>query len=301
MESNKILAIVVTYNRKELLKENLDALIHQTKNDFDILVIDNASSDGTDILVKEYKEKYNNIYFHGLAQNVGGAGGFYKGMQIAYEKNYDYAWIMDDDTIPNATALEELWNVKNNLNNEFSFLNSLVLWTDGTLAHMNVPAVKEFFVYDYQNIEKGLIPIESCSFVSCFVNLNKVKSYGLPISEFFIYFDDMEYTKRISDAGNSYLVLSSKVVHKMKTNTGTTAERICEKEKVKRLFYDYRNGFYLAKKKGFKKTVRYIGKYFYHVFKILFTKNQFKFEKIKYMTKGFVHGIFFNPKIEYIK
>ena len=44
---NKICAIVVTYNRKILLKQSLQALLDQTVTDFDILVVDNASTDNT--------------------------------------------------------------------------------------------------------------------------------------------------------------------------------------------------------------------------------------------------------------
>ena len=45
--NNDVIAIIVTYNRKELLKESIEALLQQTYKNFDILVIDIASTDGT--------------------------------------------------------------------------------------------------------------------------------------------------------------------------------------------------------------------------------------------------------------
>ena len=51
---NKIVAVVVTYNRKELLEENIKALLNQSYENLDILIIDNASTDGTEEVVKKY-------------------------------------------------------------------------------------------------------------------------------------------------------------------------------------------------------------------------------------------------------
>ena len=71
----KTVAVVVTFNRKELLRRNLAALTSQTHSDLDIMIIDNASTDGT----REYVDdivKANNITYVCLKENIGGAGGF---------------------------------------------------------------------------------------------------------------------------------------------------------------------------------------------------------------------------------
>ena len=51
---NQTIAIVVTYNRKKLLKECIEALLQLEKNTCDILVIDNASTDYTYDYIVEY-------------------------------------------------------------------------------------------------------------------------------------------------------------------------------------------------------------------------------------------------------
>lgn len=70
---NKICAIMVTYNRKILLKQSLQALLDQTVTDFDILVVDNASTDNTreyiDDLLQEERIDYVNT-----GANLGGSG-----------------------------------------------------------------------------------------------------------------------------------------------------------------------------------------------------------------------------------
>ncbi len=106
----KICTVVVTFNRYELLKECLDALLSQTLKTH-ILVVDNASTDGTDIkIVEDSYLKNENIIYKRLTQNSGGAGGFHIGVKYALDNQYDYVWLMDDDAEPELDALEILVN-----------------------------------------------------------------------------------------------------------------------------------------------------------------------------------------------
>ena len=86
-------AVVVTYNRKEELCKNLDMLYLQTIHLDKIIVVDNCSTDGT----KEYLQKkgyleQDNFIYHCTEENIGGAGGFYTGIQRAYNEKAD--WII---------------------------------------------------------------------------------------------------------------------------------------------------------------------------------------------------------------
>ncbi len=94
---NKISAIVVTYNRKELLKECICALIKNAE-DADIFIIDNASTDGTQEEIKTFVDNQR-VYYFNTGENIGGAGGFNYGIKQAYSKEYEYNWLMADDTI----------------------------------------------------------------------------------------------------------------------------------------------------------------------------------------------------------
>ena len=79
---NKVAAVVVTYNRIELLKECLEALEKQNYP-CDILVVDNASTDGTEEYISALINKYKNLYYQNTGANIGGAGGFNFGMRWA--------------------------------------------------------------------------------------------------------------------------------------------------------------------------------------------------------------------------
>ena len=79
---NLVAAIVVTYNRKTLLVENINALLSQTRADkLDVIIIDNASNDGTYDEIKPLLDSNNNLYYTNTGDNLGGAGGFSYGIK----------------------------------------------------------------------------------------------------------------------------------------------------------------------------------------------------------------------------
>ncbi len=100
---DRVFAVVVTYDRKDMLRECLAALRSQHFQLAGIVVVNNASSDGTrEMLESEYADQVTRIH---MRHNVGGAGGFYQGMKWAHEHGADWLWLMDDDGIPDDDAL----------------------------------------------------------------------------------------------------------------------------------------------------------------------------------------------------
>src|SRR5699024_2786274 len=101
-----VVAVIVTYNRKELLATCLRAVANQTRKPDGILVVDNASSDGTREMLRH---EFPDVELLTLPTNTGGAGGFSAGINLLLEKkSADFAWLMDDDAEPKATALAPL-------------------------------------------------------------------------------------------------------------------------------------------------------------------------------------------------
>ena len=98
----KIIAVVVTFNRRELLKRNIECL-RRNKPVSSILVVNNGSTDGT----KEWLDEQKDLSIIHQA-NVGGSGGFYTGIEHAYQAGADWIWCMDDDVFPRENCLEQL-------------------------------------------------------------------------------------------------------------------------------------------------------------------------------------------------
>ena len=235
----RIAAVVVTYNRCSLLEECLEALRRQDRPLDEIMVIDNASTDNTPEMLKQ---KWDGRITHvRLEKNLGGSGGFYEGIRQAYEKGHDWIWVMDDDVEPASDALKALAESPAFNDPSVGLLASLVL--DAKLKtqtlhyeHFNrlmaarpdgaewIPVGEGNYrrfsstmgfrpAVSKESLESPAIPIEGAGFLAVMMRREAIGSVGLPLTELFIYWDDLEYTYRISRRFKMFLVPSSKVVH----------------------------------------------------------------------------------------
>lgn len=293
----KIAAVIVTFNRKELLFQCIDCLEKQTVDGMDILVIDNASTDGTDADLAPFVQSGRVNYFN-TGENLGGAGGFSFGIERAAELGYEFIWLMDDDTMTHPDTLEKLLKADRELSGNYGFLSSTALWTDGSKCRMNV---QKRDVFSHLSGEEKLIEqIGVATFVSLFLPTRIVKEVGLPVREFFIWTDDVEYTDRISSKFPCYLVRDSVVTHAMKTNIGVDLASE-NSGRLERYRYCYRNEMYVYRRHGLKGALYLIAKDGYHALRIILKSKGSKGKKLKVLFGGVKDGFSFRPKIRYLK
>ena len=293
---NRIAALILTYNRKELLSECISAILHQEKIVPDIIVIDNDSNDGTKESLRALIDAKKIFYFN-TGSNLGGAGGFQYGIRKGVQLGYEYLWIMDDDCIPSATALVELVTASKRTG-LFGFLSSKVLWRDGSVCKMNVQ--REKLTKNVKDFSPGQIKsVAMASFVSLFIPTDIVKKVGLPIKEFFIWTDDWEFTRRISREYPCYLVTNSVVTHKSKMNikADIAHETI---DRLDRFDYLYRNDVVLYRREGFRGVLYEAVRLTAHIVRVLL-KSDHKLLRIRKIVYGTASGFKFHPEIEYIE
>lgn len=274
----RIAAVVVTYNRIKLLQECIAALCAQDVSNYDIVIVDNASNDGTREWIEELtKEQRNQPECHPqifdllLTENLGGAGGFHYGMKWAVEQGYDYIWIMDDDTIPRPDALRQMLAGIGHIPEEsFGFASSTVLWTDGTPCEMNQQHVLPASTEKDKKLQEAyaILPVDQATFVSLLFPADVVRKMGLPLKEYFIWGDDKEYTLRLAAKYPCYQISDSVVIHKMSQNTGSniTYDKV---ERISRYYYAYRNDYCTARKQGVKAVLIYWAAFVLNVMRIL--------------------------------
>ena len=90
--------VIVTYNRLELLKECIENCIRQTTQFAKIIIINNCSTDGTEAYLQQYKSDARFVISN-QAENLGGAGGFRVGLELAGKEELDWVLIIDDDAM----------------------------------------------------------------------------------------------------------------------------------------------------------------------------------------------------------
>ncbi len=288
-----VAAVIVTYNRKQLLMECIDAIFQQRPLAPDVIVIDNHSTDGTAGLLESYKDS---IKYFNTGSNLGGAGGFHFGIKKATELGYKYLWIMDDDCIPNKEALNALLLADGCLKGNYGFLSSKVLWKDGSICNMNVQ--RKTLTRKLNELDSGMKTIAMASFVSLFVKSDVIKAFGLPIKEFFIWTDDWEFTRRISREMKCYYVPDSIVVHKSNSNVGAQIYNDTI-ERIDRYAYLYRNDVYLYRREGLTGFFYELIRLSSHVLKVLFKATDNKKKRISAIFAGTKNGLSFNPIIEF--
>ncbi|WP_236557289.1 glycosyltransferase family 2 protein, partial [Vreelandella titanicae] len=214
---SKVIAVILTYNRQDLLQLCLAAIYSQTCICDQVIVVDNASDDNTQEMLS--KLDYSNLKVYLLSQNVGAAGGFNAGFRLAYKEGADYIWMMDDDVIPEPFALQRLIEADNTLDKngiDRAYLISTAFTENGYVT--NSPSInKKINHIGYKDWPKfaqyGVVSVDRATFVSILVPRGTIDRYGLPISDMFIWGEDTEYTLRITEDVPGFVVGASKVIH----------------------------------------------------------------------------------------
>lgn len=245
--SLKLGVVIVTYNRLDLLKECLRACANQTAPFSKIIVVNNASTDGTTELIRANTQ----VATIALKENIGGSGGFYEGLKLASEEtDLDYILLIDDDAILDSRYNEYIlqYITKYNLaaasgtvitdgqiqTNHRCFIDSKYKGTDSQLNDYK----KEFFDYDI------------ATFCGLYISKQLIKEIGLPRADFFIWFDDIEYSLRINHHTKIRNINKAILTHK----TSLQQRETCHWK----TYYGVRNNYIMIQQHFPQKLPRYI-------------------------------------------
>lgn len=212
--------VIVTYNRLQKLQKALLSYELQTVLPHSIIVVNNCSTDGTSDFLNQWREEDSNISNKkviNLEMNTGGSGGFHVGIECALKSEADWIWISDDDAYPDKDALLHVQQYAETHSEDTACICGAV-YLNGTIDidHRRISKNK-FLRIPYRMpkecYSKQAIQIEETTFVGSCFNVKAVKKAGLPLKDFFIYFDDTEYSYRIKRCGNIVLLPDIKITH----------------------------------------------------------------------------------------
>lgn len=261
-----ISVIIVTYNRKELLKKCLTAVLSQSIKIYNIYVIDNASTDGTDSIINEFVLIHKNVKYVRLNSNTGGAGGFYSGIKLAFEdKKNDVFWVMDDDGIPNKDCLEMMLKYIHS----YAFISPLVLNIDNK-TEMAFSTLKLSKLDEIRNkYPTGIIRGHANPFNGVLFRRDLIQKIGFPIKDMFIWGDENEYEARINANGYEYVTVIDAIHYHPKDRLVLYPDFMNKKcivyvESELKRYCKYRNFAYvLYKYKHWYNVALYIFRYIY--------------------------------------
>ena len=201
MINAKICAVIVSYNRKELLLRCIQHCIEQSVK-LSILIFDNHSSDGTEDYLRQNGLLDNPmiIYYYSDV-NVGGAGGFSKGLYMAYSRGFDFVWLMDDDGYPRGVdCLFNALKLCTELGRDKVIVNALVTAEDNNELSFSTGG----FMTKKDVISKcgnKILPDKVSPFNGTLISKEVINIIGYPRSDFFIKGDETEYVCRAKSKG----------------------------------------------------------------------------------------------------
>lgn len=244
-------AIVVTYNRKALLIEAIQALRAQTLVPAHILIVDNASADGTpEALLDAGITDAPGLTYLRLADNLGGAGGFASGMKYAYKHGALWTWSMDDDAFPAADALEKLLAAGPSPLDVHASVAGDQLRLAWPIKILNETGHVHAVHRRSELPTRALV--ENVPFLGLLVHRDLVDGIGLPDAGFFIAADDTEFCVRARRHGASVFVVGeSRIYHPLaqvkELSMGPASMTWLDLPPWKR-YYDTRNRLLIARR-----------------------------------------------------
>ncbi|MFR6443671.1 MAG: glycosyltransferase [Agathobacter rectalis] len=247
-EDIKFTVVLVTYNRIIELKKTLELYDQLNFLPCNLIVVNNSSTDGTEKYLNDWKNqssKYNRFVIT-TNYNLGGAGGFSVGIKKAVETECDFIFLADDDAYPDQNVLFRMANFYCNQNKKNDIAGMCTKNINyGKIDCMHRRRVKKGILcfseknvdiseYNYESFD-----VDEFSFVGAAIKKNIVLQIGLPRSDYFIYFDDSEYSLRIRENGRIVCVTDAVMNH----NTVAT-------EKKWGYYYAVRNRLDMVKRHG---------------------------------------------------
>ncbi len=209
----KVAIVIVTWNKKKYVVDLLNSLKDINYKNYEIFVVDNASTDDT---CKVIKEKYPYVDLIENEENLGGTGGFNTGMKYVLEKGgYKYIWLLDNDAVVEKDTLIELVKVMEN-DNGVGITGSIIMepdkemivelgayvsWSIGTWK----PNMRNNRISKMEHLENAEVDyVAACSSL---VRTEVLEEIGVMDERYFIHWDDIDLSLRAKAAG--YKVMAS--------------------------------------------------------------------------------------------
>jgi dTDP-4-dehydrorhamnose reductase len=299
----QVIALIVTYNRKELASQCLRACLDQTSPPDRIFLLDNGSTDGTRIHLEAKKLLEDpRVSYFSVAANTGPASAFDQLFRLAWQAGGNWIWVMDDDVIPSPTALQELKAafIENFARpDDIGLLASSIVSGDGRAN--NVPEVDMRSPPGQEPewghlLGQGLVRIRWSTLTSVFIPRSTLARFGSLNPEFRSAGVDIEYTLRVIDVLPAYIVGRSLVTHLRQVGGTYNILREFEADRMRDHFgYHFRNNIYLRRKYySTTRAILYIGKLGVEMIQALAIK-ELRWLRVKTILFGIVSGIFFQP------
>lgn len=255
MISGKIGIVIVNYNGEKYQNDALESIYKSTYKNFEVIIVDSASSDKS---IELAKEKYPQIHFILQKENVGVAKGNNIGIKYAIDiLDVEYILLLNNDIILDKDTIDLLIRKAKRgtvtvpkiyyyePDNMLWFAGGKMYWNRGESGHIG-----NFQIDSGQFDVEGYIDYSpTCCML---LHRNVFEKIGYIDEKFFMYFDDTDLCVRLNNVGIKILFIPKAVMwHKVSSSGGGMDSKVY-------VYYNFRNKFYFMKK--YKDRLRFPAK-----------------------------------------
>lgn len=241
----KILIVVLTVNNYSDTRECIDSLLSLDFDNYDILVVDNGSTDES---INLLRKDYPNLSYICIKKNCGFAGGMNKGLEYAVEEKADYVWLLNNDITVEKNSLSNLVEIASNISkvgmigskvyyysspNKINFAGGKVSKITGRTLHRGTGLIDDGRFNDLEEVD-------FLTGASLFINMNMIKEIGFFDESYFLFYEDADLVMRARDAGWKTIFAPNSIIwHKISQTT--------ESSGFSNTYYGVRNSLYFCK------------------------------------------------------
>jgi len=294
----RVAIILLNWNAYFHSRNSIQSISGLNEIVFDIILVDNASTD--DSLLK-LKEEFPYVQFIQASNNLGFTGGNNVGIKKALELNYEYVLLLNNDVFVDLNFLYLLVNYLD-FNQDVGATQPIIyhhpdrykIWNGGGKVNRVIGKIDSCQYHNSENFPKEIDWISGCAFMVRTSVLNQV---GLFNEKYFAYYEDVDLSFRIREAGYKLMLIPSSVIYHIGGGSSNTPEKRKEGYLSPEVhYYNTRNHIWIIRQwlKWYEKPTAILYHALYSISLTCYFLLRFRWNKLMAVTKGFIHGFTHN-------
>lgn len=295
---SRVAIILLNWNAYFHSRNCIQSLSRVNEVAFDIILVDNASTD--DSLLK-LKEEFPHVQFSQASNNLGFTGGNNVGLQKALELNYEYVLLLNNDVFVDYNFLYHLINYLD-FNPVVGAVQPLIyhhpdrykIWNGGGKFNRITGKTDSALLINSADYPKEIDWISGCAFM---IRTSLLNHIGLFNEKYFAYYEDVDLSFRICDAGYKLMLIPSSLIYHIGGGSSNTPEKRKEGYLSPDVhYYNTRNHIWIIRQwlKWYEKPTAILYHAVYSISLTCYFLLRFRWNKLMAVAKGFIHGFTLN-------
>lgn len=219
-----VCVIITVWNQVEHTMACLETVVSQDYRQFSVLVVNNASTDDT---VTQISDAYPQVEILNLPENLGPTRGYNAGFRHALDRGFNLLFLLNNDTLLAPNCISELVKEKAS---DIGLVMPKIYYADDPGRIWSVGGWENKLNYEVQRpgenqLDEGqweqATDIDDAPFTAVLLTRDVLENIGLPDEDFFLYYEDRDYSRRMQEAGYRLrLAPAAHVWHKVSMSSG---------------------------------------------------------------------------------